>query len=335
MTIELNPKLLDVVQIAGTKGHGTVVDVIEGTPGTVLIELSDEQGVPLEFLRRRTNEVTTIREISKTPEVQSEVPAAQKYFENGILYLQNGLIPRAKEELAKAFSLDEQLAGALSNSTGILAQQGSFDAAIVVYEMLVELLPGYKYARENLSITHLNRGVEFARRGLFAKAIEDFDRALMFTPSENIVEAIRKNTAAIYGNLGVVSSEMKQHEQASQLFQWSLELYPSEVARKNVALAKIAIATKAGMRTPTEEIFSEPMMMGLTLSECLNAYGATLAGLEELAEARRALESALEANPQNDIARRNLMTLSTREGSVVFAVGVVRPGDPVPHRLNT
>jgi tetratricopeptide (TPR) repeat protein len=208
----------------------------------------------------------------------------------------------------------------------------SFDAAIVVCKMLLEILPSYDLARENLARTYVNRGVEFARRGLLGKAVEDFDCGLMLRPSEAVVEGIRRNTASVYGNLGVLYSEMKQYEQALQLFQWSLELYPSEVARKNVALAQIAVSAKAKMRAPDEETFRQAMLVGLTRSECLNAYGAALAGLGQLTEARRVLESAIQANPHNEVARRNLTALSSRDEGLVFALGVIRQEIQSPHQ---
>ncbi len=64
-------------------------------------------------------------------------------------------------------------------------------------------------------------------------------------------------------------------------------------------------------------------MMGLTLSECLNAHGATLAGLGKFSEAKRALEDAIKANPQNETARKNLKFLSTRQANEVLIVGMV------------
>jgi tetratricopeptide (TPR) repeat protein len=324
MTIELNPKLLNMVELTGTRERGTVVDTTVGTPAAILVELSDESGVPKEFLSRTTDEVKTVWQVPKAPNGQSEVPEAQQYFENGILYLQNGLVPQAKKELAKAFSLDQQLASVLLNRTNALAAQKSFASAIIVYEILFQLSPDYDYARQNLAITHLNRGVEFARGGFFSQAIADFDQALMLNPSADIVEAVRRNTAAVYGNLGVLFSEWKNHEQALQLFQWSLELNPSETARKNLALAQIAMSAQMRMPLTNDEILRKAMIVGLSLSECLNAYGATQAGLGELGEARRILQAALDADPRNEVARRNLATLVSNEPSVAFAVGVVR-----------
>jgi tetratricopeptide (TPR) repeat protein len=336
MDVEINPKLLDVVQFEApsTNGktlQGTIVDSLDDIVPTYLIEVSDASGVPTGFFTRQAQELKTIWK-STEPAVAT-LPEAQQLFESGILFLQNGLVARAKEHLAQAFSLDRRWAGQLLNAMKPMAESGAFETVIFVYELLIELLPDYELAREALSVMHLNRGVEFARRGLIAKAIDDFDQALMVKPSGATVEGIRKNIGAAYGNLGVLYSEMKQYEQAQRFFQWSLQIDPSEIARKNLALAGIALAAVNRLHAPKEHVFRQPIIAGLTLSQCLNAYGATLAGLGELTEARRTLEAALESDPHNEVARQNLATLSSRDGSLVFAMGMVRLQIESPHQI--
>jgi len=55
--------------------------------------------------------------------------------------------------------------------------------------------------------------------------------------------------------------------------------------------------------------------MGLTLSECLNAFGATLANLGDVEGARQALKEAIQANAANELARMNLARLDTAKES--------------------
>ena len=55
--------------------------------------------------------------------------------------------------------------------------------------------------------------------------------------------------------------------------------------------------------------------MGLTLSECLNAFGATLANLGDGEGARHALMEAVQADPGNELARMNLARLDTAKES--------------------
>ena len=79
-------------------------------------------------------------------------------------------------------------------------------------------------------------------------------------------------------------------------------------------IALSTAATKNRSAGARAEIFREPLLMGLTLSECQSAYGATLATLNETSEARVALEAALEADPLNETARHNLNVLASNEG---------------------
>jgi hypothetical protein len=60
---------------------------------------------------------------------------------------------------------------------------------------------------------------------------------------------------------------------------------------------------------PEAEFFRQAIQMGLTFSECLNAYGATLARHGRVSEATRALESAVEADAKNELAKKNLKTI--------------------------
>jgi tetratricopeptide (TPR) repeat protein len=130
-----------------------------------------------------------------------------------------------------------------------------------VFRVLLGIEGRHASVLAELSVTHLNRGVEFARRGLIAKAIDDFDQALMVKPSGATVEGIRKNIGAAYGNLGVLYSEMKQYEQAQRFFQWSLQIDPSEIARKNLALAGIALAAVNRLHAPKEHVFRQPIRL--------------------------------------------------------------------------
>jgi len=340
--LEINPKLLDVVRVGasnsavGEERQGTVV--LDEPPGMALIEVADEFGVAHEFVLRPASELERVSDVSASSVPRPETPEAQQLFETGVLYLQNGLIARAKEHLSKAFSADQKLARNLLNKTNSLAEGGAFHTAIFVYEILLELLPRYDLARENLAITLLNRGIASAHQGFFPKAIDDFDKALMARPSASVIEAVRKNSVAAYSNWGILCASTNQYREALRLLQWALELDPSsETVRKNLALTMIALSVlRTEVREPPtkEDIFRQPLMMGLTLSECLNAYGATLGGLGKLSEAKRALQDAIEADPQNETARKNLDALSTHKANQVFAVGLVRFPIQKPHRVN-
>ena len=342
--VELNPKLLDVVEweeelsAQNGKRTGTVVDRLEGLPGRVLIEISNSQGVPVAFVSRPEDEVAVAWAASESPQFRSEVSVAQQAFENGVLFLQNGMYAPAKEQLRIAFEADTNLVKALFASANSLAEKRALGAAMSVYRMILELQPGYEPARQNLIAAHGNRGVEAARKGLFSQAIEDFDQALALQPPAQTVDLIRRNIVATYTQYAILLSSMKQYGPARQIFQLVFELEPSEKARKNFAIALIAssvAATELGAQRRTEELFRQPLLMGLTLSECLNVYGATLAGRGEFQEALQSLRAALEADPNNRTAEENLARLNAGESNLVFAIGIAQFELRTPERFSS
>jgi lipoprotein NlpI len=320
MTPEINPKLLDVVELidrtSKQRFHGTTVEWLGGAPERVLVEVSNEEGVPLAFVSSAVQELTRVWEVSTSLPAESKVSEAQHHFENGLLLLQNGLIRRAKQEFSRSFSIDPSFRGSLLHVANDLGAKGIFDAAVFVYDLLLELSPEYSLARENLAVSFVNRGIKYAQHGLIPQGIGDFNQALMVKPSERTTQTARSNLVAAYTQLGIFHSSAKQYQLAYQCFQLALEIEPSDTSRSNLAVAMIAISTVAlekRSRESMEAIFKQPLLMGLTRSQCLTAYGATVAGLDDIAEAKWAFEVALASDPTNDVARRNLEALSRRE----------------------
>ena len=94
----------------------------------------------------------------------------------------------------------------------------------------------------------------------------------------------------------------------------AFEIHQSALTRKNLALALVSFT--AARREGRKQVlgkagFHRAIQMGASLSECLNAYGATLANLGEMVDARKALQAAIDADPRNELARRNLEILQT------------------------
>jgi tetratricopeptide (TPR) repeat protein len=318
MRLELNPNLLDVVEFedsslgTAVKRTGTIVETFGVPPQAVLIELADSQGVPESFVTKKVEDIQKVWEAKRATE-QTAPREAQHYFENGFLYLQNGVFGRAKEQFAKAFSLDLNLRASLLESTNDLARKGKHDAAIRVYSLLLELQPEYELARENLAATYVDRGVKRGRAGLLDQAIDDFKIALMLRPRRpESVAVIQRNLAAAYTRLAVQHSDMKLYSEAVSYFVLAFELWPSDPTQGNLAIALIAASvqsTESGSQVPGEDFFRQATQMGLTLSQCLNAYGATLAHHGRIPEAVRALEKAVHVDPKNEMAKKNLETL--------------------------
>ena len=317
MNTEINPKLLDVVEyrVGDDLLTGTVVDTLGG--GTVLVEGSDESGVARHLDAVRSDEIITLKVPRQSEQELSSYADAQQAFEQGIFLLQNALVDEARGYFSRAFALDSQLAGVLLNSANQLGEKGALDAAMVVYALIMELQPHYEIARENLARAHLNRGVATARIGALDKAILDFDVAMRLRPSPETVNLAKKNIAAAYTKLGIDHVAIKRFEEALHFFVVAFRLDPAdEVAAKNLGFAVVCSAAwnRPRIEFPSEETFRESLRLGLTYSECLNAYGATLALLGDTSVARRVLQRAMEIDPANELPQRNLAILSLREG---------------------
>jgi tetratricopeptide (TPR) repeat protein len=158
------------------------------------------------------------------------------------------------------------------------------------------------------------------------QAIEDFKTALMLRPRrpESLV-LIQKNLVAAYTHLAVQHSNMKLYSEAVGYFGLAFELEPSDLTQRNLAIALIASSapkTEGGSQVPNEDFFKQAIQMGLTLSQCLNAYGATLAHHGRISEAVLALERAVKVDPKNEMAAKNLDTLLRHEPPGDMATGL-------------
>jgi len=332
MNEKLNLKMLDVVRLGTQSSRGTLVEQINTAPSSFLVEVTDEDGVPTELLVSDAHGLETEWRMPERPAGQEGHPTAQDWFEQGLLLLQNGLVSQARSVFADSFRADARTASALMNNLAKdTGTRGDFEAAIFLLTLILEFEPNYGLGRENLALTYLNRGVALARRGEIEKALQDFNSTLLWTSQESTVKLCTRNLVAAYTWLAVRHSTIKQHHEALHFFFLAFQLWPSgEIARKNLALALVSIraAERGGRELPSEDRFRQFTLLGLTLSECLNAYGATAAGLGYLQVAKAALRRALTVDPTNTLAERNLEIVSrSPEAAAELPLGI-RPFEP-------
>jgi tetratricopeptide (TPR) repeat protein len=322
MDIELSPKILDVVEVpnrflglqAPGVALGTVVEVLGGPNGGLLVEITDENGVALDLVQLPASEA---KRVWSSPEPQKQASpdqGATNEFQKGVLLLQNGLLAEAKTHFELAFQHDARLAGTLMNLGNGLAERGMYDAALLIYQLVLELQPENRLTRRNLAATHINRGIQYAGRGALDKAVEEFGYSLTLTPSGEIASKAQHNLVAAYTQLGTRLAEINRHREAVANFFVALQIGPSELTRKNLAIALVSLQAsrvEGSRQTPSISDFKNPIQMGLKYSECLNAFGATLANLGDVEAGRRVLLEALQADPENELARMNLARLDT------------------------
>ena len=324
MKLSLNPKLLDVVKSregtasgGGAPLTGTVVELLG--PDAVLVEVADDQGAARDLIAIPNEKVEMLWR-SGASEIKEESKSdAEHSFEQGVLLLQNGLLSDAKVHFARAFEINPRFAGTLMNMATALLKKDmlkkeGFEAAVAVYQLIIELQPGYLFARENLAASYINRGVEYARHGATDKAIHDFNMALFLRPSEAVTRISVGNLVATYTHLGIRYVEIKRYGEALSFFMLAFQLGPSEVTCRNLGLSMVSVSglRREGHHESMDAIFKEPILMGLTLSDCLNAYGATLASLGKVAEAKEFISRAVDTDPDNELAKRNLAVLHSQ-----------------------
>ena len=326
MNIELSPKILDVVEVpkrflgSETPGValGTVVEVFGEPRGELLVEVSDESGVPVDMVLLPASQA---KKVGSSPEPGKQAPSNEEVnneFQKGVLLLQNGLIAEAKTHFGLAFKHDPRLAGTLMNLAIGSGKRGMYDSAILVYQLVLELQPENRLTRHNLAATHINRGIQYAGRGALDKAVEDFGYGLSLEPSGEIAQKAQHNLVAAYTQLGLRLAEINRYQEAVANFFIALQISPSDLTRRNLAIALVSLqASRAegSRQTPSIAGFKSPIQMGLTFSECLNAFGATLANLGDVEGARRALMEAIHADPTNELAPNNLARLDTSKES--------------------
>jgi tetratricopeptide (TPR) repeat protein len=335
------PKILDVVRLRPSEGEsgpvtGTILS-LSGTPFPTfaLVEIATEAGETSRIVSVPIGDLE-ITWSARQETSQPSVAEAQKLFEQALLLLQNGLTKDASQQFARAFELEPKFAGTLMNLTSELSKKGSFDSAIFLYQFILQLQPAYSMARQNLARAHLNRGVASARNGLFPEAMGDFQRALFFDSSEDFVFLCKRNIVAAYTALAIRHAEINQYGEALSLFMAAFQVEPSETTRKNLALAtlgNLAVQSRGSViRDPSvTNVFVDALLMGLTRSECLNAFGAALASVGSISDAVRTLERAVMEDPTNELAKSNLdrLTRSDQPTEPAILPWGVQPISPV------
>ena len=266
MNKEFSPRVLDVVGVPNrflgseTPGValGTIVEVFGEPRGELLVEVSDESGVPLDLVLLPASEAKKVWASPEHEERAFPDEGATNQFQKGVLLLQNGLVVEAKTHFELAFKHDPRLAGTLMNLANGPAEKGMYDAAIFIYQLVLELQPENRLTRRNLAATHINRGIQYAGRGVLDKAIQEFGSSLSLEPSGEIAQKAQHNLVAAYTQLGTRLAEINRQQAAVNNFFIALQISPSDVTRRNLAIALVSLqASRAeGSRTVPSSLVS-------------------------------------------------------------------------------
>ncbi len=138
-------------------------------------------------------------------------PAADSYFELGILYKENNNIDDAIKSLKKSIDLNPRHSMALYELGVIYEKQKDYDAAIKSYNESLRI-------KEN-SEAFQSLGVSYLKKGMLKEAYRNLVKAMMLNP----------NKYTIYNNLGAVFEKLGNYDSAVQMLEIGTKLNPKNV----------------------------------------------------------------------------------------------------------
>src|SRR5260370_25516661 len=101
MAVNLNPSLLDVVKFheSGTITAGTLTGTIVELLGsdTALVEVADDTGVSKDLIAVPIEHMQVVWSFRPPDTKQQPENESQRYYDEGILLLQNGLVSLARD----------------------------------------------------------------------------------------------------------------------------------------------------------------------------------------------------------------------------------------------
>jgi len=218
-----------------------------------------------------------------------EYNGAKGALDRGVIYFRKGQLVEAEEYFRKALEWDPLYAEAHNNLSSIYIQQKRFNEAVGALEKAVELKPGD--FRQ-----HYNLAMAFMETGDIEKAMDSFDRALQLKPHD----------AELPHNIAQQLLCRFQHPAAARRFlERSITIDPKNAAnhfRVGLTLLSPAINDLDGAISS----FKRALELSSENAIVHNALGYALMKKHRRAEAIRHFERAIDIDPNNANAHRNL-----------------------------
>jgi len=147
--------------------------------------------------------------------------------------------------------------------------------------------------------THASLGVAYADKGLWDEAINEYEAALKLAP----------DSGGVYMNLGVIHYNRGRMAKALEMFDKALSLTTRPSTRGDIHARMGMAYYKEGMAEAAVQHLEQAVSGGQRSDAIFNILGISYARTGRLDKAAEAFRSAIEANPDNDGARRNLEML--------------------------
>ena len=214
---------------------------------------------------------------------------ADAHYNLGTLYLRSNNFAQARTYLEQAVKLRPNYPEAWNNLGMLAAQEGQADEAVRNFEQSLSLRPGYATAL-------LNLGNLYRRQKNLPEAEKLIRRALEIEPQD----------AEANYSMGMFYAQQGLFEQASKYLQEAINLRPDHAE----ALNNLGVLLVREQRyTEAQEKFEECIRVAPKFDQGYLNLARLYVALNDKPKARQVLQSLLEKQPQNKMARQALEML--------------------------
>lgn len=215
-------------------------------------------------------------------------PNAERYCQQGLVYHDRNELDQAEANLRQAQQLDANNPESLNGLAAVLLKRDRLDEAAELCRQVLADNPDDMTARSHL-------GSVLKQQGRYAEALVEYRTVLVQNPE----------CAETFNNVGAVFIALGQFEDAIRMCNFATEFSPGlDAARENLALARRCCLQQRieQFRSVVNENDGDGDAWE-ALAEALHVKG-------EIGPAIEAYERALEIDPQQRVARSNLINCS-------------------------
>lgn len=229
-------------------------------------------------------------EISQSPDT------SEAYFNRGIVKKRSGLMVEAIEDFDDAIRMRPVYPEAFLERGVSKSKLGRVEDAIADFDATICQRPEFSEA-------HFNRGVAKNSLGKYVEAMADYSEVIRLEPENG----------AAYCNRGVIKNNLGKYEEALVDLDRAVALCPADVKALN---NRAGTYLKLGRALEAIEDFQRAISLSPGVAEIHYNLGIVQAGLPDMQEARRSLDTALELAQREDNA-----SLITMIGQALARIG--------------
>ncbi|MCW4572637.1 TPR repeat-containing protein [Venenivibrio stagnispumantis] len=214
------------------------------------------------------------------------------YNELGILYLKEGKIDKAKENLLKAIKLDPDYAESYNNLGVLYFNLKDYENAIKFFNEAIKRDPDLEKAYYNLANTYFELGKIYKNREYFTKAIQNYQKAIKLNP----------NNKYAYYNLANSYFYIEDYENAINNYKKALPVEDKDLENKikqNISVAYYNLAVITTDDNQAISFLKEALSYNPSLKEANLLLGKKLYEVGKIDEAITYLEKVLTFEPNN------------------------------------